>query len=119
RKRGASTWIQQQFVAAVLELPWIDPEALCQIRLRIEIDQQHPRPTLRQTDAQVERGGGLANPTLLHCQRKNVGHPIPSTATMFTIRTYAGGAFKRRFARMRSGTSQILSSAQLFQCRQR
>src|SRR5262249_58426653 len=52
-------------------------------------------------------------------QQKGVSRRIPNTATIFTIRTYAGGAFKRRFARMRSGTSQILSSAQLFQCRQR
>src|SRR5207244_12979274 len=47
------------------EVVWIDPLAHGQVRLRIEIDAEHPFAALNQRDTQVERGRGLRESTFM------------------------------------------------------
>ena len=52
----------------------IDPEADRQIRLRIHVDAENPQAAFREGPGQIDGGGGLADATLLVCDRDYVGH---------------------------------------------
>jgi hypothetical protein len=62
---GDRRLVHQHVEHRPLQVVGVDPLAHGQVRLRVEINSQHPAPALHQRDPQIQRRCCLGNPALL------------------------------------------------------
>jgi len=89
-RAGYVCFTQHYLVDRRLQFGLVDARAHGGIALRVEVDQQHALVQFSQSRRQVDRGRGLAHPTLLVRNAKNLRHLLsfPETATRrYTVHT--------------------------------